>query len=150
MCCPFWFLNLWCKSCVHSDGKTFKKPRRPNEKEHLDAELKLDGMTSLQERAMEGSVMHWAVFVTMQGYFWPWTRRTLIESLKVRLFSEGWTAMVFWMRVRTSSIMSSYWLWRTSLSVFCKHLCSSLVWQSLSTMPECSLGSITSPCPCGF
>jgi len=29
--------------CCHIDGKTFKKPRHPNEKERLDAELKLVG-----------------------------------------------------------------------------------------------------------
>lgn len=87
-----------------------------------------------------GFSMLLAVFVTMQGCFWPLMRRTLVESLRVRLFSEGWIGMGFWMRVRTSLIMCWPWLWRTSLSAVFRHLSSSREWPSPSTMLECSLG----------
>lgn len=87
-----------------------------------------------------GSNMPWAAFVMLLECFWLLMRRTHAGSLKVRLFFAGWTAMVYWMRVRTSLIMYWPWLWRTSLSAVCKHLSSSLVWQSPSTMPVCLSG----------
>ena len=87
-----------------------------------------------------GFSMLWVVFVTTQGCFWPLMRRTHVESLRVRLFLEGWTGMGFWMRVRTSLIMSWPSLWRTSLSAVFRHLSSSREWPSPSTMLECLLG----------
>jgi hypothetical protein len=36
--------------CATTDGKTFKKPRRPFEKERLDAELKLVGEFGLRNK----------------------------------------------------------------------------------------------------
>lgn len=41
-------MKLWNPVCV--DGKTFKKPRRPFEKERLDAELKLVGEYGLRNK----------------------------------------------------------------------------------------------------
>ena len=85
-----------------------------------------------------GFSMPWAVSVMLLGCFLPLMRRIPAESLRVKLCSEGWTVMGFWRRVRTSSITSWHWLWRTFLSAAFRHLCLRLAWQSPSIMPECS------------
>lgn len=100
----------------------------------------LESMGSGARESCGGFSMPWAVSGTMQGCFWPLMRRTLDVSSRVRLSSGGWTGTGCWKRVRTSLIMFWLWLWRTSLNVACRQLCSRLVWQSPSIMPVCLSG----------
>ena len=87
-----------------------------------------------------GFNMLWAASAMLPGSFLLLMKRILVGSLRVMPFCVGWTGMDFWMRARTSLIMSLLWLWRTSLSAVSKPLCSSRVWPSQFTMLACLLG----------
>ena len=84
--------------------------------------------------------MLWVEFVTMLECFWPWMRRTNVVFLRVKPFWGGWTGTGYWMRARTSSIMCWHSLWRTFWSDVYRPWCSSLVWPSPFTTPECLSG----------
>lgn len=87
-----------------------------------------------------GFNMLWAASAMLPGSFLLLMKRILVGSLRVMPFCVGWTGMDFWMRARTSLIMSWPWPWRTFLSAGFKPLCSSRVWPSLFTMLVCLLG----------
>lgn len=81
-------------SCSPADGKTFKKPRRPFEKERLDAELKLVGEYGLRNKRELWRVQHALSKIRNNAR----TLLTLDEKNTRRIF-EGEVRIGAWKRV---------------------------------------------------
>jgi ribosomal protein uS4 len=120
---------------LYADGKTFKKPRRPYEKERLDAELKLVGEYGLRcKREL------WRVQYALSRIRNAARHLLTLDEKNPRRIFEGEALLRRMNRYgllaegQNSLIMSLPLLLRTSLQGAFKHLSSRLAWPNPFTM----------------